>query len=168
MNKLIKIFILFLTLSLVQNVSYCTVENANKNSVEKNNIEKNITYTTLQTPTVMVNNPYAFLNKYVQFPAKFNKFSTLGLDYTPAKRESQVYIGVLINRDDVVENIIPLSELKMFIKRKDAEKLTDIEAGDSIMIKGKVFSAALGDPWMDIIEIKVLTPKNKETQKTGK
>ena len=56
----------------------------------------------------------------------------------------------------------------MFIKRKDAEKLTDIEAGDSIMIKGKVFSAALGDPWMDIIEIKVLTPKNKETQKTGK
>ena len=109
---------------------------------------------------MVVANPYAYLNKNIQFPAKFNKFSTLGLDYRPAMRESQAYIGVLIERDDVGNNVIPLSEFKMFLKRSDAEKLTDIETGDAVMIKGKVFSAALGDPWMDITEFKILTPKN--------
>lgn len=123
-------------------------------------------YTILRTPTLIVANPYSYLNKYVEFPAKFNKFSTLGLDYRPAMRESQVYIGVLIDRDDAGNNVIPLSELKMFLKRSEAEKFTDLNAGDSILIKGKVFSAALGDPWMDIIELKVLSHKDKE--KTNK
>ena len=77
-------------------------------------------------------------------------------------RESQVYIGILIERDDVGNNVIPLSEFKMFLKRSDAEKLTDLEAGDSLLIKGKVFSVALGDPWMDIKEIKILSSKAKK------
>lgn len=121
-------------------------------------------YTMLRTPTLIVDNPHAYLNKYVEFPARFNKFSTLGLDYTPAKRESQIYIGVLIERDDAGNNVIPLSELKLFIKRTEAEKLTDLESGDNILIKGKVFSTALGDPWMDILELKILTPKDKSKQ----
>ena len=126
------------------------------------------TYTMLQTPTVVVNNPNAYLDKNIQFVAKFNKFSVLGLDYSPALRSSQTHIGILINRDDVGNNIIPLSEFKIFLKRTDAEKIADIESGDSILIKGKVFSVALGDPWLDIKEIKILTPKKKETQKAGK
>lgn len=125
-------------------------------------------YTMLQTPVVVVDNPSAYLDKNIQFVAKFNKFSVLGLDYEGALRSSQIYIGILINRDDVGNNIIPLSEFKMFIKRADAEKLTDLEAGDTIMIKGKVFAVALGDPWLDINELKIITPKNKKTTKTGK
>lgn len=120
-----------------------------------------IEYITLQTPTAIVLNPYNYQNKYVQFPAKFNKFSTLGLDYSPAMRESQAYIGMLIERDDVADPsiVIPLSEMKLFLKRTYAEKFTDLNARDRIFIKGKVFSTALGDPWIDIIELKVL-PKD--------
>lgn len=121
-------------------------------------------YQTLRTPTILVANPYIYLNKNVQFSATFNKFSTLGLDYTPAMRKSQDYIGVLIDRDDVGNVTIPLSELKMFMKRKDAEKFTDLNAGDSIMIKGKVFSTALGDPWLDINELRVLVKKTVENK----
>lgn len=123
-----------------------------------------INYLTLQSPTIVVNNPNAYLNKNIQFTAKFNKFSTLGLDYKPALREAQIYLGILINRDDVGSYTIPLSEFKMFIKRTDAEKLTDLESGDTILIKGKVFSVALGDPWMDITELKIISSNNKDNK----
>lgn len=129
-------------------------------------LNEKVEYITLQTPTAIVLNPYNYLNKYVQFPAKFNKFSTLGLDYPPAMRASQTHIGMLIERDDVGSDsiIIPLSEMKLFLKRTDAEKLTDLEARDRIFIKGKVFSTALGDPWIDIIEVKVLPKTNGKTK----
>jgi lysyl-tRNA synthetase class II len=52
-----------------------------------------------------------------------------------------------------------LSELKIFIKRAAAEKLVDLESGDKIEVKGKVFSNALGDAWMDANEVKNLSPK---------
>ncbi|MCR5261822.1 MAG: hypothetical protein K6C94_08310 [Candidatus Gastranaerophilales bacterium] len=133
-------------------------------------VSADVNYLAVQSPVLVVNNPNAYLNKNIEFTAKFNKFSTLGLDYKPAMRESQIYLGILIDRDDVGSYTIPLSELKLFIKRKDAEKLTDLDAGDMISIKGKVFSVALGDPWMDITKLKILTPKNKtnQTQKTDK
>ncbi len=124
--------------------------------------KEKVEYITIQTPTAIVLNPYNYQNKYVQFPAKFNKFSTLGLDYSPAMRESQAYIGMLIERDDVADPsvVIPLSEMKLFLKRSYAEKFTDLNARDRIFIKGKVFSTALGDPWIDIIELKVLPKDN--------
>lgn len=124
-------------------------------------LNEKVEYITLQTPTSIVLTPYNYLNKYVQFPARFNKYSTLGLDYKPAMRESQAYIGMLIERDDVADPsvVIPLSEMKLFLKRSYAEKFTDINARDRIFIKGKVFSTALGDPWVDVIELKVL-PKD--------
>ncbi len=129
-------------------------------------LNEKVEYITLQTPTAIVLNPYNYMNKYVQFPAKFNKFSTLGLDYKPAMRESQVYIGMLIERDDVADPsvVIPLSEMKIFMKRSYAEKFTDLNARDRIFIKGKVFSTALGDPWLDIIELKVLPKTNGKTK----
>ena len=159
MNKFIKLSAIFLMLLFAANVSIGEVKKTKKPTVQKT-VSQNVNYALVKSPTLVVANPYAYLNKNIQFPAKFNKFSTLGLDYRPAMRESQAYIGVLIERDDVGNNVIPLSEFKMFLKRSDAEKLTDIETGDAVMIKGKVFSAALGDPWMDITEFKILTPKN--------
>lgn len=130
------------------------------NAVQAKINAANTAVVSLNSPTLIVNNPYTYVNKNVEFNAKFNKFSTLGLDYKPAMRASQVYIGVLLERDDVGSNIIPLSELKMFMKRTYAEKFTDVESGDTVHIKGRVFSAALGDPWMDITEMKIISHKN--------
>ena len=41
--------------------------------------------------------------------------------------------------------------------------MVKIEAGDSIEIYGTVFSTALGDPWVDVEKIVILT-----SQKTDK
>ena len=104
----------------------------------------------------VVKNPKQYLNKIIVMNATFDKFSTLGLDYKPAMRSSQDYIGILIKRDDVVDHTIPLSEMKMFLKRDLAEKNINLESDDRIQITGKVFSTALGDPWIDVTDIKVL------------
>lgn len=111
------------------------------------------------SPIELVNKPSSYLGKNVKFDATFNKFSTLGLDYKPAMRSSKDYISFLVKRDDVSDHIVPLSELKIFIKRAAAEKLVDLESGDKIEVKGKVFSNALGDAWMDANEVKNLSPK---------
>ena len=104
----------------------------------------------------VVRNPNGFLNKKVVMTVKFDKFSTLGLDYKKAMRDSQKYIGFLIQRDDVKDHNIPLSEMKLFITRDYAEKFIDLNTGDKIKIKGKVFSTALGDPWIDVESIEVI------------
>lgn len=129
----------------------------------KEKTQEQVKYTSITSPMLLVNNPYQYLNKNVEFTAKFNKFSALGLDYPPAKRESQVYTGVLIERDDVKTHVIPLSELKMFLKIEELKKITEISSGDKVKIKGKVFSAALGDPWLDINELTILEHVNKES-----
>lgn len=116
-------------------------------------------------PSEVVKNPAKYLNKTITFNAEFIAFSSLGLDYKPAFRDSAKYIGVLIQRDDVCDNVIPLSEMKIFLTREIAEKNVDLEQGDKIKITGKVFSNALGDPWVDIQTFTVLTQKNKTNNK---
>jgi len=114
-------------------------------------------------PIELVNNPAVYLNKDVKMSAQFDKFSTLGLDYKKAFRDSKDYISVLIKRPDVnKEYTIPLSELKLILKREAAEKLLDIESGDRVQIVGKVFSTALNDPWVDVTELKNLDPDKKK------
>lgn len=97
--------------------------------------------------------------------AKFDKFSTLGLDYKPAFKSSEDYISFLIRRDDSNHDI-PLSEMKLFLKRDVAEKFIDLKTDDEIEIKGKVFSSALGDAWVDVSELKIVK-KAPETKKDG-
>jgi len=109
--------------------------------------------TQLTCPLDIVANPSRYLNKRVVMQAKFDKFSTLGLDYSRANRSSQDYIGFLIQRPDVTDHNIPLSEMKLFLKRDYAEKFIELDTGDKIEISGKVFSDALGDPWIDIDSI---------------
>lgn len=116
------------------------------------------------SPLEIVNNPAKYLNKNITFNADFVAFTSLGLDYKPAFRDGTKYIGVLIKRDDVTHNVIPLSEMKMFLSRDMAEKHVDLETGDKIKVSGTVFSTALGDPWVDIKEFTVLTQKKKEKE----
>lgn len=116
-------------------------------------------------PLDVVAAPERYLNKKVKFRAVFDKFSTLGLDYKPAFRDSQKYISFLIKRDDVTDHTVPLSEMKIFIKRTEAEKFIDLDSGDVIEVYGKVFSNALTDVWVDTDKLIVIDKKNKDTKK---
>jgi hypothetical protein len=156
--------IITLTVGLSENYTYAQTE-----STVKIQQTTEIQTTVKQQPTIfyqvakpleIIEKPGNFLNKNVKFQAKFDKFSTLGLDYKPAMRSSKDYISFLIRRPDISsEYTIPLSELKLIIKRIEAEKLIDLESGDEIEVTGKVFSTALSDPWMDVDKIKSLTVK---------
>lgn len=114
----------------------------------------------------VVNYPSKYLNKNVKIKAKFDKFSTLGLDYKPAMRSSTDYISFFIKRENVSNNI-PLSEMKIFMKRSEAEKYIDLESGDDVEFIGKVFSTALGDPWIEVTDFKVICKQenNKNNKK---
>ena len=67
-------------------------------------------------------------------------------------------------RDDAINNI-PLSELKMFINRKTAEKLPDIDEGDTVKVTGTVFSNALGDAWLDAESLTIVNKIKKDDTK---
>ncbi len=124
----------------------------------------NRTYMIVQ-PLDMLKNPSFYLNKYVKIRGKFDKFSTLGLDYKPAMKSSEDFISFLIQRPDVTDHNIPLSEVKIFLKRTEAEKHIDLNAGDEIEFSGKVFATALGDIWIDVDQFKVLSTKPKTEEK---
>lgn len=116
------------------------------------------------TPLSIVNSPKVYLNKNIVMKAKFDKFSTLGLDYKPAYKSSEDYISFLIKRDDTSFNI-PLSEMKLFLKRDKAEKFIDLKTNDEIEIKGKVFSDALGDAWVEVNELTITKKAPEEAKK---
>lgn len=111
---------------------------------------------TQTSPLELVANPNKFLNKKIIMDGKFDKFTTLGLDYKKAFKDSTQYIGFLVQRDDVKDHNVPLSELKLFMKRDYAEKFIDLNTGDKISMTGKVFSNALGDAWVEIETVEVL------------
>ena len=52
-------------------------------------------------------------------------------------------------RPDTDKNI-PLPEMKLFLRRTDAEKLIDLKENDKVQFSGVVFSNALGDVWVDV------------------
>lgn len=113
----------------------------------------------------LVANPNRYLNRNIRIRAKFDKFSTLGLDYPPVNRPHEKYISFLIQRPDIINHNIPLSELKIFLKKEVAEKNIDLDAGDEIEFTGKVFSTALGDPWVDVADFRVVNKVKKEEKK---
>ena len=119
-------------------------------------------------PLAVVANPNEYLNKKVKFRAVFDKFSTLGLDYKPAFRDSKDYISFLIKRDDVTDHTVPLSEMKIFIKRAEAEKFIELDSGDIIEVYGKVFSNALTDAWVETEKLVIITKKNKDKDNNKK
>ncbi len=162
MNKSIKVIITVISLA------YLTGFNTNYNEVQAaTNVKQTapaVSYM-LVSPVDVVDTPNDYLNKDITFNAEFVAYTSLGLDYKPALRDSAKYIGVLIKRDNVKDHVIPLSEMKIFLKREVAEKHIDLDAGDKIKISGKVFSTALGDPWVDVKVFDVLTKKEKTAEK---
>ena len=118
----------------------------------------------------LVDSPAKYLNKPVKIKAKFDKFSAIGLDYPPVNRDAKTYIGFLIKRENVTTYNIPLSELKLIVKRDYAEKeMINVEQDDDIIIFGTVFSTALGDPWVSVDKVSDLTVhKDKENKEADK
>lgn len=106
----------------------------------------------LTDPIDLVQHPDNYLDKFVILNGTFDKFTTLGLDYKPAFKDSKDYISFLIRRPDrkTKKYNIPLSELKLIIARKVAEKYPNLETGDTLKIYGKVFSKSLNDPWVEV------------------
>lgn len=121
-----------------------------------------IQYTSVNA-TDVVANPSKFLHRNIRIRGKFDKFATLGLDYPAAMRSSEKYITFLIQRPDVKDHNIPLSEMKIFLKKEVAEKHIDLDAGDEIEFTGRVFSTALGDAWLDVDTFTVITQKKPKT-----
>lgn len=124
-------------------------------------VQTNNTAYSLVNPLDLVARPDFYYNKNVRIKAKFDKFSTLGLDYKPAMKSSETYISFLIQRPDITNHNIPLSELKLFLNRTEAEKHIDLNSGDIVEFSGRIFSTALGDPWMDVTNFKVVSTKAK-------
>ncbi|MFI3300782.1 MAG: hypothetical protein R3Y28_05110 [Candidatus Gastranaerophilales bacterium] len=130
-------------------------------------IEQSIQYLSVN-PIDVVNKPNFYLNKNIKIVAKFDKFVTLGLDYEPAYKSSENYISFLIQRPDITDHNIPLSEMKIFIKRKEAEKFIELNSGDEIEIQGKVFSSALKDAWVEVDTLKILKTVENKSKTTTK
>jgi len=154
------VLILICALTMTTSSSYFDKVSAQPAAVQTKAAEVS---TTNVSPLSIVANPKAYLNKQVTMKAKFDKFSTLGLDYNYALRSSEDYISFLIKRDDTTYDI-PLSEMKLFLKRTEAEKFIDLKSDDEIEIVGTVFSDALGDSWIDVQKLIII---KKAPEKDG-
>ena len=103
----------------------------------------------------LVSEPSKFLGKKIVLEGEFYSFSTLALDYEPAMRSSKDFIGLVLARPDQTE--IPLVELKIAASLKSfKEKNINLEHGNKLAIKGKVYAVSLGEPWMDVEEISII------------
>jgi len=103
----------------------------------------------------LVSEPSKFLGKRIVVEGEFYSFSTLALDYEPAMRSSKDFIGLVLARPDQTE--IPLVELKIAAALKNfKEKNINLEHGNKLAIKGKVYAVALGEPWLDVEEISLI------------
>lgn len=125
-------------------------------------VKTEVVQKTSLSPMALVASPKSYLGQNVIFDATFDKFSTLGLDYKPAFKSSESYISFLVKREDTSYDI-PLSEMKLFLKRDEAEKFIDLKTNDKIQITGNVFSDALGDVWIDVSKL-VLIKKASEKE----
>lgn len=152
----------------VQNIPAKTLEAAQtaatKNIAVQAPSQSNKIYS-VANPLDVVNYPAKYLNKNIKIKAKFDKFATLGLDYPPAMKSSENYIAFLIQRPDVLDHNVPLSEMKIFLDRKEAEKHINLNSGDIIEFSGRVFSTALGDPWFEVDNFVVISTTPKENDK---
>lgn len=117
------------------------------------------------TPIELLKEPGKYLDQDIQIEGTFNSFSSLGLDYKKAFRDSKDFISLMILRPDVTHHKIPLAELKLIYPRKKSDEVLELESGDVISIKGHVFSTALNDPWVDVEILDVIqkvSPKVEE------
>jgi hypothetical protein len=125
-----------------------------------------LSYKSVASPLDLLKSPEVYKNQGVLFEGEFSSFSTLGLDYKPAFKDSKEFLTVLIRRPDVEHHKIPLAELKLFYSRKDTDFLSKLDPGDLLRLKGQVFSTALGDVWIQLDKIEILQKVKLDKTKT--
>lgn len=134
----------------------------------KEEVEKEVVLTNVSNVTIdqLIEKPKEYLGKNVRFTGDFASFCTLALNYKPAFRPQKTYISFLVRKPD---SKVPMSELKLALpipKETDKVKnklLTSLKDGDKIEMTGKVFSTALEEPWVDVINLKRLSEAKKPT-----
>lgn len=161
--KYIKSIILASVCAVLLTTSNVYLEEAVAQPTVATPVATSVTSSGVVAPLKVVASPSSYLNKTITMNAKFDKFSTLGLDYKVAFKSSEEYISFLVKRDDTTYDI-PLSEMKLFLKRDVAEKFIDLKTDDEVQIVGTVFSDALGDAWVDVSK---LTLVKKAPNKDG-
>lgn len=112
----------------------------------------------------LLSDPQEYLGKKIKFRGKFSSFSTLALDYPPALRTSKEYISLCLFRND---SKIPLGELKLAYPVEDAKEnqiIRDLQEEDLLELYGQVFSAALDEPWVDILSLKKIASAPSKTK----
>lgn len=113
------------------------------------------------TPLQLVDKPTEYLGKNVKFTANFFAYCNLALNYKPAMRPQKDNISFLVLRPD---SKVPLSELKIAMPMPKNEKdpksklLSSLHDGDKIEITANVFSTQLDEPWIDVLDLKKLSP----------
>lgn len=113
------------------------------------------------TPLQLVDKPAEYLGKNVKFTANFFAYCNLALNYKPAMRPQKDNISFLVLRPD---SKVPLSELKIAMPMPKNEKdpksklLSSLHDGDKIEVTANVFSTQLDEPWIDVLDLKKLSP----------
>lgn len=113
------------------------------------------------TPLQLVEKPTDFLGKNVKFTANFFAYCNLALNYKPAMRPQKDNISFLVLRPD---SKVPLSELKIAMPMPKTDKdprsklLSSLHDGDKIEVTANVFSTQLDEPWVDVLDLKKLSP----------
>lgn len=113
------------------------------------------------TPLQLVDKPTEYLGKNVKFTANFFAYCNLALNYKPAMRPQKDNISFLVLRPD---SKVPLSELKIAMPMPKNEKdprsklLSSLHDGDKIEVTANVFSTQLDEPWIDVLDLKKLSP----------
>jgi hypothetical protein len=115
------------------------------------------------TPKELVSNPKVYQKKNVQLQGVVSGFSALGLDYPKVNYSAKDYVTLVIYRQDVPEQFqIPLTELKLFLKRDVIKDIKRLGQGDTISLQGTVVSDALGDAWVEVGKLTVLKSVQKD------
>jgi hypothetical protein len=103
----------------------------------------------------LVIDPTAWVGKDICFEGRFSSFSTLALDYPPAMRSRTEYISITLQRPGTD---IPLGEVKLAMDLEDVQnhaELSKAKTGDPLRMRGKVFSDALAEPWIELDQVQV-------------
>lgn len=104
----------------------------------------------------LVADPEKYLGKKVNIKGNFYSFGNLPLDYKKAMRSSKDYIGLILTRPDQTD--IPLVELKLVAPLKlFKEENINMEHDNDVVFRAKVFAMVLGEPWLDVTEIEVVS-----------
>ena len=109
----------------------------------------------------LVSSPKKFMNKKLTIEGKFHSFSSLSLDYPKAMKSSKEFIGIILSRPDQEE--IPLVELKISapVEMFKSENIS-IAHGDKLQLNSKVYAIALGEPWLEVKDLKILEKAEPE------